>query len=674
MISAHADGAEPGAQSTGGSTQAAEATAARAPGAAHRSKQEQVNGPAQGPSEPTHQHAGHGQFWSLVVGSIGVVYGDIGTSPLYALKESLSHVRESGADAGEVIGIVSLIVWALTIVVTLKYVVIIMQADNKGEGGTLSLMALVQKLLGRGMGAAFFLGVCGAALFYGDAIITPAISVLSAVEGLKLVTPIFDPYVLPISVVILVGLFMVQNRGTGRVARFFGPVMLVWFIVIAVMGIAHIGDDLRILHALNPLRAFGYVASHGLIGFAVLGSVFLAVTGAEALYADMGHFGRKPIQFAWITFVFPALALNYLGQGALILSEPATISNPFFLMAPDWALLPLVLLATIATIVASQAVITGAFSLTNQAVQLGLLPRIEIRHTSETQAGQIYVPRVNRLLLIGVLVLVFAFRTSDALAAAYGVAVTGTMVVTTCLFFMVAWKMWKWSVWTAALVALPLLTIDLIFFAANLLKLFDGAYLPLTFGATLVLVMWTWVRGSGIVVAKARKDSVPLVELARMLEKSKPQRVAGTAVFLTADPETAPGALLHNLKHNKVLHNRNIVLTIRSADVPRIPESEQLVVKALSEDLQLIIATLGYMQTPRVPHILALARRRGLDFEMMQTSFFLGRRTIKASANSGMPLWQDNLYIFLSRSAVNATDFFHIPYGRVVELGSQITV
>ncbi len=631
--------------------------------------------PTAGLTGVTELHPGnHGGTLSLAVGSIGVVFGDIGTSPLYALREALNHVKGGAFLESDVIGIVSLLLWALIIVVTLKYVVFIMTADNKGEGGTLSLMALAQTVVGRGMGPVFFLGVVGASLFYGDSIITPAISVLSAVEGLKLVTPAFETYVLPIAVVILVGLFWVQSRGTGSVAKFFGPVMVLWFLTLAGLGLLHIHDDWRILAAINPIHALRFLTSHGVIGFVVLGSVFLAVTGAEALYADMGHFGRRPIRLAWLFFVLPALTLNYLGQGALILKDPSAVESPFYRMVPAWGLLPLVVLATLATVIASQAVITGAFSLTSQAVQLGLLPRLEIRHTSETQAGQIYLPRVNRLLFFGVLVLIFIFKTSDDLASAYGIAVTGAMLADTGLIFFVAWKLWKWNAWLATLVVAPFLVIDTTFFTANLFKLLDGAYMPLLFGAFLVVLMWTWVRGSNIVTAKARRDSVPLAELARMLEKSKPTRVTGTAVFLTADPDTAPGALLHNLKHNKVLHKRNIVLTIKTLQVPRIDSEDQLVIKELSEDLKLIVAKVGFMQTPKVPHLLALARRKGLDFELMQTTFFLGRRTIKASANSGMPLWQDNLFIFLSRTAANATDFFHIPYGRVVELGNQITV
>ena len=617
--------------------------------------------------------------FALAVGSVGVVYGDIGTSPLYALKESIHHAAKDGLTRSEVIGIVSLLLWAVMIVVTVKYVIFIMRADNKGEGGTLSLMALAQKAFGRRSPSIFLLGVLGAALFYGDSIITPAISVLSAVEGLKLVTPIFaDQWnVIMLAVAVLLALFFVQSRGTESVAKFFGPIMVLWFGVLAVLGVVHIADDFGILAAFNPYYAGAFVVNHGVIGLLVLGSVFLAVTGAEALYADMGHFGRFPIRAAWLTFVCPALVLNYLGQGAFVLKnigDTRVIENPFFLLAPEWALLPLVILSGLATVIASQAVITGAFSLTQQAVQLGLLPRIDIRHTSETTLGQIYIPQVNAMLAIGVLVLVFSFKSSSALASAYGIAVTGAMLADTGLFFIVALLVWKWPTWRVALFGIPFLVIDLVFFGANCLKIPDGAYMPLLFGAFLMLLMWTWVRGSRIVYEKSRRDSVPLNDLIKMLEKSKPVRVKGTAVFLTSDPETAPGALLHNLKHNKVLHQRNIMMTINTVEMPRVPESERLIIDDLSEDVKRIIVKVGYMESPRVPHFLALARRRGLDFDIMQTSFFLGKRTIKAAATSGMPLWQDNLFIFLSRTAANATDFFHIPTGRVVELGAQVTV
>lgn len=496
--------------------------------------------PSLTPVEPSPQsapHRGLKHSLALALGSVGVVYGDIGTSPLYALKESLHHAAKDGLDREEVIGVVSLLIWALFIVVTIKYVFFIMRADNKGEGGTLSLMALAQSALGRSSSIVFVLGVAGAALFYGDAIITPAISVLSAVEGLKLVTPVFEPYIIPITVVILITLFSVQGGGTARMARFFGPICLVWFLALAALGVMHIEDDLAILGALNPFEAMQFLASHGLLGFIVLGAVFLAVTGAEALYADMGHFGRKPIQYAWIFLVLPALTLNYLGQGALVLNNPAAVSDPFYLMAPEWALLPLVILASMATVIASQAVITGAFSLTRQAVQLGLLPRITIRHTSETEHGQIVIPKINWILLVGVLALVFLFKTSSALASAYGIAVTGTMLVTTALFFVVARHVWIWSRLAAFAVTAPLMVIDLAFFISNALKIADGGYVPLLLAGFIAVMMWTWMRGTRIVYEKARKDSVPLLDLIKMLEKSKPVRVAGTAVFLTSDPE-----------------------------------------------------------------------------------------------------------------------------------------
>jgi KUP system potassium uptake protein len=641
-------------------------------------------------SSAGHAHHGEGHskagFAGLALGSVGVVYGDIGTSPLYALKESLHHTAKDGlATRIEVIGVVSLLIWALIIVVTLKYVVFIMKADNKGEGGTLSLMALVQAKLGRGTGPVFFLGIIGAALFYGDSIITPAISVLSAVEGLKQIDAlqgtmfVSNNYIVLFASIILIGLFAVQSRGTGRVAAWFGPIMLVWFVTLAVFGLMHIGDDLEILKAFNPFYAAYFLANHGMIGLIVLGSVFLAVTGAEALYADMGHFGKNPIRAAWLALVFPALVINYLGQGALILKNPTAMADknfsPFYALAPEPLLVPFIALALVATIIASQAVITGAFSLTQQAVQLGLLPRLEIRHTSETQRGQIYLPQINWMLAIGVLILVATFRTSSSLANAYGIAVTGAMLADAGLFYILTRKVWGWSPWRSFLIVTPFIVVDLIFFGANLLKLFDGAYMPLLFGAALVVVMWTWVRGSRIVFSKERKDSLPTVDLFRMLEKSQPVRVKGTAVFLTSDPDNAPGALLHNLKHNKVLHQRNIILTIKTLDVPWVPEADQIHISSIcSDEVTRIVAKVGYMQSPRVPRILTMARRLGLDFDIMQTSFFLGRRTIKISARSGMPVWQDAVFIFLSRMATNATDFFHIPTGRVVELGSQVTV
>ena len=610
----------------------------------------------------------------MAIGSIGVVYGDIGTSPIYALRESLAHTKGSTITEADVLGVVSILVWALIIIVTLKYVVYIMKADNKGEGGTLSLMALAQNAIGRRTTVVTALGMAGAALFCGDALITPAISVLSAVEGLKLAQPLLEPFVLPITIVILLALFAVQSRGTASVASFFGPVMLVWFATLAILGLSHIADAPVIFLAFNPLYGLSFLLKFGWLGFTVLGSVFLAVTGAEALYADMGHFGRRPIRVAWSTVVFPALILNYFGQGALILSNPHAAENPFFLSAPSWALVPLIVLSTVATVIASQATITGAFSLTRQAIQLGFLPRFEIQHTSDTLEGQIFIPRINRLMLVGVLILVVAFRSSSALASAYGISVSATMVVDTTLSIFVARRLWKWPLWLVFLVAGFLLTVNFAFFAANLLKFLDGGYVPILLSFTLILLMWTWIRGSRILVSKTHRDSIPTRELIRMLEKSKPTRVPGTAIFLTSDPEVAPSALMHNLKHNKVLHERVLLMSVKTEDTPRVISSSRYEIEKISGDFTRVVLHFGYMESPRIPNALAAMRKAGLKYDIMTTSFFLGRRTIKASANSGMPLWQDHLFIAMSKQAANATDFFSIPSDRVVELGAQVTV
>ncbi|MDB5543400.1 MAG: potassium transporter [Hyphomicrobiales bacterium] len=634
--------------------------------------QSQGQGQGQGQS---HDHGpGKSSIWTLTLGSIGVVYGDIGTSPLYALRESLAHTHGVGTPEGNVLGVVSLLIWALFLIVTIKYVAFLMRADNRGEGGTLALMALAQGALGRRSGVVLALGILGASLFTGDAIITPAISVLSAVEGLKLVTPLFEPYVLPITFVILITLFMVQSHGTGRVAGFFGPIMMVWFLTLAVLGLTHIGDAPRILYAFNPVHGLRFLFSHGMLSFVVMGSVFLAVTGAEALYADMGHFGRRPIQIAWTGFVLPALVLNYLGQGALLLTNPVAIENPFFLLAPDWAVLPLVILATVATVVASQATITGAISLARQAIQLGLLPRLEITHTSDKLEGQIFIPRVNRILLLGVLMLVAMFKSSSSLASAYGIAVTASMVVDSLLAFVVVWRLWKWPLWGVVAAMGTFLVIELAFFSANLLKLLEGGWVPVLIGASVVLMMWTWLRGSGFLATKTHRDSIPMRDLIRMLEKSKPTRVNGTAVFLTSDPEVAPSALMHNLKHNKVLHERVFIVSVKTEETPRVATQSRYEIEQLSNDFTRITLHYGFMESPRVPAALANLRKAGLKFDIMTTSFFLGRRTIKASPNSGMPLWQDKLFIALSRQSANATDFFAIPSDRVVELGAQVTV
>jgi len=626
-------------------------------------------------AEPV-QDRGHpaAGFWALTIGSIGVVYGDIGTSPLYAFREAtLAAMRRDGAvtEAG-VFGVLSLILWALILVVTVKYVVILLRADNDGEGGTLALMALAQRVLPGGT-LIVFLGVVAAALFYGDAILTPALSVLSAMEGLEIVAPALQVYVLPLTVVILIGLFLAQSRGTARVATFFGPVTVVWFVALALSGLVNIAGNPLVLAAFNPLHALTFLASHSVIGFVTLGAVFLAVTGAEALYADLGHFGRKPIQTAWLGLVLPALAINYLGQGALVLSNPQAIANPFFLMHPEWARLPMVVLAAAATVIASQAVITGAYSLSRQAVQLGLLPRLEIRHTSAFHAGQIYMPRINALLLFGVLLLVGLFRTSSALAGAYGIAVSGTMVVTAILAFMVIWRVWRWSPVLAALFIAPFLFLDLTFLAANLLKIAEGGWFPLLLGGLLMVVMLTWRRGSRILFEKTRRLEVPLHDLVGQLERKLMHRVPGTAIFLTGDPESTPTALLHSLKHFKVIHEKNLILTIIAENVPRIAPDDRVTIESITPTFSRMTIRYGFMERPNVPRSLAVARKLGFAFDIMATSFFLSRRVIR-SGPGGLPVWQDHLFILLARNAYDASEYFQIPSDRVVEIGMQVTV
>ncbi len=630
---------------------------------------------ASGTDEIIH-HAPAAGFWGLMLGSIGVVYGDIGTSPLYAMRESVLAAVGAGNAASEavVLGILSLVIWALLIVVTAKYVLLLLYADNNGEGGTLALMALAQRGLSRGRSAIILLGIISGALFYGDAVITPALSVLSAVEGLKIATPAFDPYVVPITVLILIALFVVQSRGTAKIAALFGPITLVWFIALASAGIWHVALNPTVLLALNPLHGISFLITHRLVGFLTLGAVFLVVTGSEALYADLGHFGRRPIQAAWLFVALPALTINYLGQGALILADPKNIENPFFLLYPDWALLPMVALATAATVIASQAVITGAYSLTRQAISLGLLPRFEIRHTSAALFGQIYMPRVNTLLLIGVLLLVMLFRSSSALASAYGIAVTGTMVVTSLLAFVAIWKVWRWSAVAAACLIGPFLLIDLTFLSANLLKIFEGGWMPLALGSAVMLVMYTWRRGSRILTDKTRRLELPLTDLIGMLEKKPPIRVPGTAIFLTSDPLSAPTALLHSLKHYKVLHERNAILTIKSDPLPRVDLADRVHIDVISESFSHIVLRFGFMETPNVPQALALARKLGWNFDIMSTTFFLSRRTLRPAEASDMPRWQDRLFIALGRTANDATDYFQIPTGRVVEVGTQVKV
>ncbi len=608
---------------------------------------------------------------ALTIGSVGVVYGDIGTSPLYALREGLAAATEGReAGAGDVIGIVSLLLWLLIFIATFKYVVLMLRADNRGEGGTLSLLALGQRAFGGRTRILIALGIIGTSLFFGDAIITPAISVLSAVEGVTLIAPHFDRYVIPATILILLTLFWFQRRGTGRVSRLFGPIMLAWFAMIALLGLRHIAEGPQVLAALSPVPGIAFLLHHGDAALPVLGSVFLAITGAEALYADMGHFGRKPIRLAWGLVVLPSLALCYLGQGAMVLADPAKAANPFFLMAPSWALPGLVAFSTVATVIASQAVITGAFSVARQAVQLGLLPRLEILHTSETQEGQIFLPRVNTILLVSVVLLVIGFGSSARLATAYGIAVTGEMIVTTLLAFVVLRALWKWKLWLVIGILAPILMVELFLFAANLTKFANGGFLPISVAMLLALVMATFVRGSELVQRKSRESSTALSTLLPSLEKSRHiSRAPGTAVFLTAEPVVAPPALMHNLKHNGVLHHRNYVVTVSTANRPHVPLAEMADLEQLNDTFARVRLRFGYMDEVNVPKAL----RQVVKFDIMSTSFFLNRRTFKLSGKSRMPGWQKRLFVATTRAAANAHDFYRLPSNRVVELGQQIT-
>jgi KUP system potassium uptake protein len=618
----------------------------------------------------------------LTIGAIGVVFGDIGTSPLYAFREALAQSGADGISRGEILGVLSLALWALTLIVTVKYVLFLMRADNNGEGGVLSLMALANRATGGSL-IVLGLGAAGAALFYGDAIITPALSVLSAVEGLQTVPGVgalMTPrIILVITAAILVGLFMIQSHGTARVARLFGPVCVVWFLSIGALGVMHIADAPEVLAAFSPSYAVVFLMEHGVTGLFVLGAVFLTVTGAEALTADMGHFGRLPIRIGWFALVFPALALNYLGQGALALAHLHAAERAgqlmqnadwFFLMAPDSLRMPLVILATLATIIASQAVITGAYSLTQQAIALGLLPRMLIRQTSEHHAGQIYIPVVNWMLLAGVLMLIEGFRSSSAMAAAYGIAVTGTMVITTALAFVVVWRLWRWRFVAAAAFIAPFMLIDIIFFGANILRVAEGGWVPLLVAAILGLTIATWIKGRNLLGDLTSRDLVPMADLARALAMRPPTRVEGTAVYLTSSPEVAPVALLHNLKHNRVLHRRNVILSVVTASEPHLREEERLKIEAIDDNFTRASLNYGYMETPDVPSDLLRDGRIGR--EPGGTSFFIGRNSIGMAKKRGMPIWQDIIFIFLQKNASDPTTYLQIPPNRVVELGSRI--
>ena len=636
-------------------------------------------------SDPPSGHTPSQRLVPLTVGAIGVVFGDIGTSPLYAFREALGQAASDGLVREEIIGVMSLMLWALILIVTIKYVIVLMRADNHGEGGVLALLALAQGSVRRGSGVVLALGALGAALFYGDAVLTPALSVLSAVEGLKslpgMAAAITQTRVIGITLVLLIALFAIQSRGTAVVARLFGPVCIAWFLAIAALGALHIADGPGILAAFLPWHAVGFVATHGVLGLFVLGAVFLTVTGAEALTADMGHFGKTPIRLGWTLLVFPALALNYLGQGAFAIAtldadtaRGVAFANRdwFFQMVPEAVRLPMVLLATAATIIASQAVITGAFSLTQQAIQLGLLPRLRIKQTSAGHAGQIYLGFVNWAVLFGVIALVLGFKSSSAMAAAYGIAVTGTMVVTCCLAFVVVRRRWEWSLAASVALIAPFLALDLLFFGANILRVVEGGWVPLTIAAALLVVIWTWVRGRRFVATLESDGALPLADMAVALAKRPPPQVDGTAVFLTARTELTPHALLHNLKHNRVLHQHNYVTTVRTMGVPHVPPQERLKVQRIDDRFSTIELRYGFMDTPAVRDDLVAAGTAVAN--AAQASYFIGRNNYAFSAEVGMPVWQDVLFIILHRNAADPTDYFGIPHNRVIELGAQYAI
>ena len=611
----------------------------------------------------------------LAFASIGVVFGDIGTSPLYAMREALHPVVLAGGDLrAAVLGVASLLIWALILIVTLKYVVFLMRADNKGEGGILSLVVLVETLLKTKGGFVLALGIIGAAFFFGDAMITPAMSVLSAVEGLKVINEGFEPYVVPLTLIILISLFLFQYKGTAGVASLFAPITTVWFLILGILGIVHIFDDLEIIGAFNPAHGLEMLIDRPGLALLVFGGVFLAVTGGEALYADMGHFGCRPIRMAWLAIVFPGLILNYLGQGAFIISHPEAVENPFFLMAPGWGLIPLVALATCVTVIASQAVITGAFSIAQQAMSLGLFPRMSITHTSETEQGQIYVAQINWMILIGVVILVLVFKSSSNLASAYGIAVNTAMIVDSMLAIIFFWKMRSLPRWFVIPALTIILFIEATFMAANGLKLANGGYMPVLLGATIIMLMVTWMRGRQALAAKLRKISVELVPLLESLERRPPTRVAGAAVFLQTDPLYAPSALMHNLKHNRVLHDRLVFITAETTSEPRLENEERVTVKQLPLGAWLVEARFGYMEQPDVPKALRACAPFGLEIDPRQASYFLGRRSLRMSARSPLPFWQQRIFIMLAGQSSRAIEFFRIPPDRVVELGMQMSI
>lgn len=612
---------------------------------------------------------------ALSVAAIGVVYGDIGTSPLYTLKEVFNPAHGIATSHENVLGILSLIFWSLLIVVSLKYVVFIMRADNKGEGGIMALIALMQRVVptdSKLRWPLLMLGLFGGALFFGDGIITPAISVLSAVEGLEIATPAFKPYVIPIALGVLVALFFIQRKGTATVGILFGPIMIGWFLTLGALGVNKIIEYPAVLEALNPWHGAHFFIVHKMHGFLALGAVVLALTGAEALYADMGHFGKHPIRAAWFLFVLPALVLNYFGQGALLIHDPSAAANPFYNLAPDWALYPMVGLSTMATVIASQAVISGVFSVTRQATQLGFMPRMDIVHTSAREIGQIYVPMMNWAMLLGVVALILGFQSSSNLASAYGIAVTGTMAIDTILAFVVVRGMWKWS-WTATLVGmLFFLIIDLAFFSANAIKILQGGWFPLAIGVLVFTLMTTWKRGKEILAQRQAAASIELMPFILSIQNHPPLRVPGTAVFLTINLDGVPHAMLHNLVHNKVIHETVILLTVRVKGEPWVPESERVIVESLGNDFYRVTIYYGFKDEPDIPLALSNVKIKNAEFNLLETSFFLSRETLIATKMPGMAIWREKLFVSMARNGSSATAFFHIPTNRVIELGTQV--
>jgi KUP system potassium uptake protein len=611
----------------------------------------------------------------LTLAALGVVYGDIGTSPLYSLRECFSGVHGIPVTVENVLGVLSLIFWSLIITVTIKYLLFVMRADNGGEGGILALVALIRSRNGRLVHPTLvIIGLFGAALLYGDGMITPAISVLSAVEGLGVATTVFEPFVVPITVVILIGLFFAQQRGTEGIGKVFGPIMIVWFVTIALLGVPHILRNPIVFGAINPWHGVTFLSHQGMSAFVTLGAVFLSVTGAEALYADMGHFGRQPIRLAWFSLVLPSLVLNYMGQGALMLANPATREHPFFYLAPGWALYPLVALSAVAAVIASQAVISGAFSLTQQAIQLGYSPRLNILHTSAHEKGQVYIPEVNWILMLATVGLVFGFRTSTNLAAAYGIAVTSTMVITTLLAYVVVRERWGWSAWRAGLVCGAFLMVDLAFFGANVIKIQQGGWFPLVVAGVIYAIMTTWSTGRQLVVRRLADSEVPLSRFFAAITAKPPARVSGTGIFMTARSEGAPPILVHHLTHNKVLHEQIILLTVSTIDVPKADPATAITVERLAGGFWRVVAKFGFMDAPDVPAALERAREMGLDWHREDTTYYLAHLSLFAHTTGrlGMMRWRDNMFVFLSRNARRATSFFRIPPDRVVEIGIQL--